>query len=73
MHLKREILLVLGTAGVIIAAIMFVYYHSLPERTDGMLFGLTQLLVGISIGVAIGTYLGLKSEQARLEQIISQE
>lgn len=70
---RSKILLVLGMIGVVISLIMFVHFHSAPERTDGTLFGLTQLLLGFSIGIAVGTYLGLKSEQARLEQIIPQE
>lgn len=73
MHLRRENLLVLGIAGIIIAIIMLIHYHSVSNRTDGTLFGLSQLLLGFSIGVAVGIYLGIKNEETRLEQIISQE
>lgn len=73
MHLRRESLLVLGIVGIIIAIIMLIHYHSIPDRTEGTLFGLSQLLLGFSIGVFVGIYLGLKSEETRLEQIISEE
>ena len=70
---RSRILLVLSMIGVVISLIMFANFHSVQDGTDGTLFGLTQLLLGFSIGVTIGTYLGLKSEQIRLEQIIPQE
>lgn len=73
MNLKRETLLVLGVVGVVIAIIMFIHYYSVRGRTDEMLFGLTQLLFGFGIGVVFGTYLGLKSERARLERLILPE